>query len=346
MVICHQRASLVMQNCFGVKPGSTNSTRRKSNMDQGCIPHLATFIELRRSLLSLAAIVAVAPLDLSQLSRIWMHIGKRVGTETSGDGYHENPRTVQRSVDRFVSLALPASFPCLPLWKLGVVYTVFTSSGRRMGSRRSAFANEMRSLRPENDVIQDFRRHTDPARPRKDVWCPNSSFEKSDDLDFFLPENQLKEYFDRHLEEILYAVSEDSGLRLVEPRLVRDGYLKIFAILLRIKREAWINYFLDFPSLNDSKLPFEDKPYDFPAVTEDDRFFWTSFNKWQWIFCPPEIRYKPSCKWNSQIVLPIIFKQRIGSGSSVDTYKIRIHPDYNHLRRLGMVRFNSRLSFL
>ncbi|KAL9095882.1 MAG: hypothetical protein Q9165_001879 [Trypethelium subeluteriae] len=186
---------------------------------------------------------------------------------------------------------------------------------------------------PENVVIEDFRRHTNPDRPKKNIWCPNSDFEKSEDLDFFVPENQLEEYFDRHLEEILSALSEDIGIRFVEPRLIRDGYLKIFAILLRIKREAWIQYFLNFPSLNDSKLPFEVKPHDFPVLTEDDRFFWTSFNKCQWIFCAPEIKYKPRCKWNTQIILPIIFKEKIASGRSADTYKIRIHPDYNRLHR-------------
>lgn len=213
-----------------------------------------------------------------------------------------------------------------------------------MGPGRFAFANEILSVRPENDVIQDFRHHTDPERPRKDVWCPYSKFEKSENLDFFMPDNQLKEYFERHLEEILYALSEETGLKSVEPRFIRDGYLKIFAILLRIKREAWITYFLNFPSLNDNKLPFESKPDDFPAATEDDRFFWTSFNRCQWIFCAPEIRYKPRCKWNTQIVLPIIFKERIGSGSSAETYKIRIHPEYNHLQRFDTVCLNSRLS--
>ncbi|KAL9079836.1 MAG: hypothetical protein Q9157_001292 [Trypethelium eluteriae] len=197
----------------------------------------------------------------------------------------------------------------------------------------------------ENIVIEDFRRHTDPERPRKDVWCPNSNFEKSDELDFFVPKNQLKEYFDRHLEEILSALSEDIGIRFVEPRLIRDGYLKIFAILLRIRREAWIQYFLNFPSLNDNKLPFEVKPHDFPVVTEDDRFFWTSFNKCQWMFCAPEVRYTPRCKWNTQIVLPIIFKERIASGRSADTYKIRIHPDYNHLHRNNMVRLKEILAY-
>ncbi|KAI9695281.1 MAG: hypothetical protein M1820_008743 [Bogoriella megaspora] len=204
----------------------------------------------------------------------------------------------------------------------------------------------MSPARIENDIIEDFRQYTDPQRPRRDIWCPDSDFEKSEELDFFVPEVQLRKYFERHLDEILSTLSEETGLRFVEPRLILDGYIKIFATLLRINREAWINYFLNLPSLSDNKLPFEGRPHDFPAVEEEDRFFWTSFNKCQWIFCAPELKYKPRCKWNTQTVLPIIFKERIGSGSHADTFKIRIHPDYNHLRKSSAYRGEDRDIFV
>ena len=196
------------------------------------------------------------------------------------------------------------------------------------------------SVRSDNDIFQDFLRFSDPERPKKDVWFPNPDDERwreeccdehSKDLDFFVPESQLREYFSRNLNEILCAVSEETGTRPVESRLVRNGYLKIFAILLRINRGNFIRYFVKYDTLNDNKLPFERKPHDFPPETVDDPTFWTNFNDCQWMFCAPEIRYMSGFKWGERRVLPIVFKKPIGSGGSADTFMIRIHPDYNFL---------------
>ncbi|KAL9083192.1 MAG: hypothetical protein Q9165_008635 [Trypethelium subeluteriae] len=186
-------------------------------------------------------------------------------------------------------------------------------------------------------VIQDFLLFTSPNQSKEDAWFSDQQIEEKisahvDDLGFFLPEQKLYAYFDEKLHDIIDALHQENEHDSFEASSIRKGYLKIFAILLRIERSQAISYFLRYETLADIKLPFQDKPDGFPEETGHDTTFWAEFNESQWIFCAPKLVYKPEAKWHPRQPLPIISRERLDRGSTAETFKIRVHPDYNYLR--------------
>ncbi|KAI9713239.1 MAG: hypothetical protein M1820_001225 [Bogoriella megaspora] len=195
---------------------------------------------------------------------------------------------------------------------------------------------------PYSDLLQEYLQFTSPAQSRLDLWFPEEQRKKIEpkhveDLDFFIPEEKLLEYFRKRLQWILIGLRrEDLDL---EEETIQNGYLKVFAILLRIDEPRAIAQFLPHESLNDTHLPFETRPKLFPELPGHSDRLWVAFNESQWIFCAPKITYNERRVWHERQPLPVISKEQLSSGNSAKTFKIRIHPYHNGL---GFKNFQCR----
>ena len=106
--------------------------------------------------------------------------------------------------------------------------------------------------------------------------------------------------------------------------------IRVFAILLLIGKGTFIQHFLQHDQLWDSKLPFISDRC-FPLTTGSDYFF-ESFCKKQWHFCPYTFRRNViDARLEKECILPIVSKELLGDGGSASTYKIKLHPAYDDL---------------
>jgi hypothetical protein len=147
----------------------------------------------------------------------------------------------------------------------------------------------------------------------------------------FIPRSHLKEYFDRprRLENLLDVVLDASKRTEIDPNLVGLHYLRCFATLLCIGEGSMISHFYQHESLRDEKLPFPDRPVDFP-VTMPDKF--KAFQDAQGQFCALQLEYGMNGRFKEDGIVPVIHKEKIGEGGSAIIYKILVHQDYNSLR--------------
>jgi hypothetical protein len=184
-----------------------------------------------------------------------------------------------------------------------------------------------------SDALQDFFKFIEEKRQPGVI---GAATENGDATRGFLPYDDLKTYFakDTRLREVLRAVFESpQGPPPVAFKTVREN-LRVFSILLYIRKGSFIQYFVRHDGLSDSMLPFYSRPQDFPAGPDD---FFPLFYECQWMFCAKPLKYNRYKNWKESMILPIISKERIGDGGSAVTYKIKVHPWYNHLRE-GVTR--------
>ena len=85
----------------------------------------------------------------------------------------------------------------------------------------------------------------------------------------FVPESDLQHYLKR---ETIVKILRVLGIRHHSADVILKDYLKNFAILLSLDHGKLIEWFLQYDSLSDKKLPFETCPPTFPQ-TSDPNFF-------------------------------------------------------------------------
>ncbi|KAL9131154.1 MAG: hypothetical protein Q9217_000855 [Psora testacea] len=178
-----------------------------------------------------------------------------------------------------------------------------------------------RAQRDENPAIQDFLR-----------WINGVKRTEEDGGRKFVPFTRLKAYFTSRdpTRRLLYALFPDQDeAELPRPDHVERHYLRVFSILLCIHQGPFIMHFLEYPSLQDTRLPFATKPLDFPVSSKSDLFdaFWQK----QWEFCVPTWEYNMNYRFEKETVLPIIRKEMIAMGGSSILSKIVVEDEYNHL---------------
>ena len=148
----------------------------------------------------------------------------------------------------------------------------------------------------------------------------------------FVSEQRLKDYFTN--EDRAQAISADV-LSHVKPRTewstILEEWMKVFAILLLIGRARYIGHFARNPELRDSKLPFREKPKGFPTAGPYGDLF-AKFQENQWMFLPWEFRNGRNTDLIQQRILPICYRQIIGSGGSATLYAIKIHRDCDFIQ--------------
>lgn len=160
-----------------------------------------------------------------------------------------------------------------------------------------------------------------------------------------MAESDIREYFEhdgnRRLTEILTALFPDNDT--IYPEDIYPERLAVFCTLLKISKGRWIEHFKQYDTLNDTKLPFnpDNPPADWPKAPEYPNFL-QKFCEEQWAFCVPIMR-RPFVerRFHENQVLPIVFKKALGTGSSANLWRIKLHPAHNQLitdddkRKLG-----------
>ncbi|OCL10566.1 kinase-like protein [Glonium stellatum] len=144
----------------------------------------------------------------------------------------------------------------------------------------------------------------------------------------FVPKPDLQDYLSK---DKLIKILKGLGIQPHNTDTILKDYLKSFAILLSLGHGPFIEWFLQYDSLADKKLPFETRPPTFPRTSDVD--FFDNFFKRQWMFCNPIFSCRKHHAWalNDNYILPIINKEELGRGGSSVTYKITLHPYYDRL---------------
>ena len=118
----------------------------------------------------------------------------------------------------------------------------------------------------------------------------------------------------------------------VKPKTIFPKYIAVFCTLLFAGRGKYIKHFTRFDNLSDTALPFDPKnPPTNQPFTAGDPDFWTDFCKEQWRFCTPILEDSISDKhFETERVLPIIYKERLAGGGSANLWLVKIYPFQDH----------------
>ena len=146
-------------------------------------------------------------------------------------------------------------------------------------------------------------------------------------LNHFVPLSAVTVYLEasQRVENILAALS----VRNVDAQYVREHYFRPLAILLLIGQGHLIEYFVQYRSLMDHRLPFWTRPEDFPHSSDPNLF--DHFHTEQWQFCVADLEYNMDVSLHKEEILPITHKEEIGSGGNAKVFKIVVDNEYNKL---------------
>lgn len=150
----------------------------------------------------------------------------------------------------------------------------------------------------------------------------------------FIPVSEIEAYFqdNRPVKKLLAALFPHDPPQ-VDPETIRKNYAKVFLILVLTGNGRFIVSFVRHDSLCDRYLPFTSRPARFPPSTANAGFF-ESFYHRQWEFCAPILQYGMNVQFDEKdLILPIIYKKKLGHGGSSIVHKIELHPAYNKLGR-------------
>lgn len=150
----------------------------------------------------------------------------------------------------------------------------------------------------------------------------------------FMPLDRIQAYFERQnfseLRALLACLYPSDP---VNPKTIFPKYIAVFCTLLFAGRGKYIKHFTRFDNLSDTALPFDPKnPPANQPFTAGDPDFWTDFCKEQWRFCTPILEDPISDKhFETERVLPIIYKERLAGGGSANLWLVKIYPFYNKI---------------
>lgn len=191
-------------------------------------------------------------------------------------------------------------------------------------------------------MVEQYAQHTDALqafhtwRKSSEALLPGIGGPGIETERKFVPRSNLEKYFERprRLENLLDALLNSDERPAVDANYVREHYLQSFATLLCIGEGRFIHHFQQYKSLRDEKMPYRNRPDDFPFITPDK---FEEFKKEQWQFCAPKLEYRMSDRFKEEDILPITRKEKIGEGGSAIIYKIVVEEGYNLLRPPGHV---------
>jgi len=154
------------------------------------------------------------------------------------------------------------------------------------------------------------------------------------ETDTYMPADVQTWYFniERVRETLERLFPKTQGWLPVHSSAVQADYKKVFATLLYIGKGDRIGDFVQKYNLNDTHLPFEERPRDFPD--EFDPYF-EDFFEAQWKFCVPLFKYNRRFEWNPKQILPFERRDKLGEGYSGTAYRIYVHPAHDLLATSG-----------
>lgn len=178
----------------------------------------------------------------------------------------------------------------------------------------------------DNPVIQGFLTWKE-SRGTQRLGCGGGGNEVDRK---YLPYTTLEKKLSiQKIKELLKALFNDSDKYVPDAELIRKRYLRPFAILLSISNGRMIYQFVEHINLQNDFLPFHIKPHGFPSSTNCDLF--EEFRRAQWEFCPVKLDYDTSCRLETDEIIPINRKEKIGDGGSAIIYKIVLDKEYDNL---------------
>lgn len=182
-------------------------------------------------------------------------------------------------------------------------------------------------------VVQDFLREFKTVRPSW-IWRVGRSGFKNEVESKYIPSETLAEQLSlERVEKLLEALYEDRIAAAPDARVVKDDYLRSFAILLCIGAGQFVHNFTDQPSLSDQYLPFDNQPQNFPTAT--DRELFDEFQAAQPPFCPYRLKPQMSHNLGEHTILPINSQERVDEGGSAIIWKVVVDKDYDRLVSRG-----------
>ncbi|KAF2852755.1 hypothetical protein T440DRAFT_17282 [Plenodomus tracheiphilus IPT5] len=143
---------------------------------------------------------------------------------------------------------------------------------------------------------------------------------------FFIPRPVLRDYLTLTRIRLLLkfrGVVEDIA------QVVRDQYIAVFGILLRMGKWEHIIYFLRSDRFADNRLPF----YECESWRPSCRNYYQDFIKAQWEFCAQGL--KDGGLYDNELlddqVMPITSMRSLKAGPDTLVDIVRVHRDYNYL---------------
>lgn len=149
------------------------------------------------------------------------------------------------------------------------------------------------------------------------------------DQRLFVPISVLRRYL---TVAVIRRILLHYGLPASECERVRKNYLIIFTILVCVDEVIWLGHFLKSPRFSDKFLPFK---HDYGMPTECHKLS-TRFRQVQSHFCAQKLELDELTQTSvdQDVIIPFTNIESINRGVNSSTYKVTIHPDYNHLNRV------------
>jgi hypothetical protein len=140
----------------------------------------------------------------------------------------------------------------------------------------------------------------------------------------FVSTHALERYLDKPTLESLLGYCYES---VAEWRTIKSGYLAVFALLITIRKGAYIKHFIRHNHLTDDRLPFLNAS-DLPR---DCNYFFTQFEEAQWRFCALSLQEDRlvNKRFAPELIIPFTSCKLVKSGPDSNTYIVEVHPDYS-----------------
>ena len=192
----------------------------------------------------------------------------------------------------------------------------------------------MVELQPDSySAIQEFLRDFKGERPQS-IWrVGRSGFKNEVESKYISSETLAGQLPLERVERLLAALFEESARPTPDARVVRDYYLRSFAILLCIGAGQFISHFTDHVHLRDQYLPHDNKPLHFPTSTNCDLF--ALFKAEQPPFCPYSLEFDIGDILGEHDILPINSQERVDEGGSAIIWKVLVDGEYDNLVQRG-----------
>jgi hypothetical protein len=179
---------------------------------------------------------------------------------------------------------------------------------------------------PLPNPTSTFRAYFDHNKAIGTIGEPSQT---NDGTEAYLPEDAQKQYFTigriRQIRSQLYPNAR--GPDVVRDQDLQGPYRQAFATLLYIGKGELIQHFLSIPDLQDTHLPFLQKPVRFPGDDED----FDQFSNAQWKFCAPIMKYWHGVDWDPRQILPFKCVKKLSEGNSGKAYLIEVEPSHDEI---------------
>jgi hypothetical protein len=159
-----------------------------------------------------------------------------------------------------------------------------------------------------------------------------SQGECTTDLEDFVPAGEVEAYLSEsgRLRAIIAALFPN-GYDDTETRKIKRSYSIVLAILVSIDHGEYIDNFLPYDFLCDTRLPFTERPRKFPIGRGTPDTLFERFQRAQVRFCAAKFT-RGHHIFEAEERLPFLERTFVGQGGSAKVYRVKIHTEHDSLR--------------